>query len=115
MGRGAFAANYHAVPRMMRDIGIVVELSAGDADRLCGFFDPDLYVARDAARVAAAEDGVVNLVHVERLVKVDLIVRNDSESGRAELARRRRVSVEGHGLFRRRPRGPHHVEARPGP
>jgi hypothetical protein len=35
MVTGSFAANYYAVPRMTRDIDLVVELSAGDADRFC--------------------------------------------------------------------------------
>ena len=41
MVTGSFAANYYAVPRMTRDIDIVVELSAGVADRLCELFEPD--------------------------------------------------------------------------
>ena len=46
MVTGSFAANYSALPRMTRDIDIVVDLSSADADRLCALFDA-LY--RDAA------------------------------------------------------------------
>ena len=99
MVTGSFAANYYAVPRMTRDIDIVVELSAGETDRLCELFEPDFYVDRDAARAAIAEQGVFNLIHVERVVKVDLIVRKDSEYRRTELGRRRRASVEGGAFF----------------
>jgi hypothetical protein len=84
---------------MTRDIDIVVELAAGDVDRLCELFEPDFYVDRDAARVAVTEKGVFNLIHVERVVKVDFIVRKDSEYRGVELARRRRASVEERGFF----------------
>jgi hypothetical protein len=36
MVTGAVAASYYAVPRMTRDIDLVVELSARDVDRVCG-------------------------------------------------------------------------------
>jgi hypothetical protein len=99
MVTGSFAANYYAVPRMTRDIDIVVELSPGDADRLCEILEPDFYVDRDAARVAIGEQGIFNVIHAERIVKVDLIVRKDSEYRRGELRRRRRVSSEGGAFF----------------
>src|SRR6059036_3778870 len=87
MVTGSFAANYYAVPRMTRDIDVVVGLSAADEDRLCALFE------RDLVHTAVAEKGVFNLIHVERAVKVDFIVRKDSEYRRTELARRRRASV----------------------
>ncbi len=57
MVTGSIAANYYAVPRMTRDIDLVVELSAGDADRLCALFEGDFYVDQPAVRGAIAERG----------------------------------------------------------
>lgn len=99
MVTGSFAANYYAVPRMTRDIDVVVELLPGDADRVCALFEGDFYVDREAARAAVAAQGMFNLIHVDRVVKVDMIVRKDTDYRRAELARRRRASVEGGGFF----------------
>jgi hypothetical protein len=99
MVTGSFAANYYAVPRMTRDIDIVVELSAADAVRLFALFEGDFYLDRDAVQSAIAEQSVFNLIHTERVIKVDFIVRKDSEYRRAELARRRRISAEGREFF----------------
>jgi len=99
MVTGSMAANYYAVPRMTRDIDIVVELSIADIDQLCELFQGDFYVDRDTVRTAIAEQGVFNLIHMERVVKVDFIVRKDSEYRRTELARRRRASAEGREFF----------------
>ena len=95
MVTGSMAANYYAVPRMTRDIDIVVELSTADIDQLYELFQGDFYVDRDTVRTAIAEQSVFTLIHMERVVKVDFIVRKDSEYRRTELARRRRVSAEG--------------------
>jgi hypothetical protein len=99
MVTGSIAANYYAVPRMTRDIDIVVELSTADIDQLCDLFQGDFYVDRDTVRAAIAEQSVFNLIHMERVVKVDFIVRKDTEYRRAEFARRRRASADGREFF----------------
>jgi hypothetical protein len=90
---GSMAGNYYAVPRMTRDIDLVVELSAGDAERVCGLFESDFYVERDAVRDALADPGTFNLIHTAHVVKVDIVVRKDSEYRREEFQRRRRVAI----------------------
>jgi hypothetical protein len=57
MVTGSFAANYYAVPRMTRDIDLVVELSVGDADRFCALFEGDFYLDRDVVRAAIIDRG----------------------------------------------------------
>ena len=98
MVTGSFAANYYAVPRMTRDIDLVVELSAGDADRFCTLFEGDFYLDRAAVRAAITDRGAFNLIHLAHVVKVDCIVRKDSEYRRTEFARQRRGQIEGHGV-----------------
>ncbi|MBI1847926.1 MAG: hypothetical protein HYR86_13275 [Candidatus Rokubacteria bacterium] len=93
---GSMAGNYYAVPRMTRDIDIVVEVASADAGRVCALFESDFYVDRDAVAEAIASRGVFNIIHQAYLLKVDFIVRKDTEYRRVEFARRRRASVEGH-------------------
>jgi hypothetical protein len=99
---GSFAASYYAVPRMTRDIDLVVELSAADADRFCVLFEGDFYLDRDAVRAAIASRGAFNLIHLAHVVKVDCIVRKDR---RTEFARQRRGPIEGHELALVAPEG----------
>ena len=96
---GSMAANYYAVPRMTRDVDLVVEMSSGDAERICALFETDFYVDRDAARDAIAGRGTFNLIHTDLVVKVDFLVRKDSEYRREEFRRRRRMTVEDLHLF----------------
>lgn len=99
MVTGSMAINYYAVPRMTRDIDIVAGLSVADVDRVYDLFQSDFYVDADTLRAAIAERGVVNLIHIDRVVKVDLIVRKNSEYRRTEFGRRQRVSAEGKEFF----------------
>jgi hypothetical protein len=96
---GTMALNYYAVPRMTRDIDLVAELSVADAGRVHDLFRDDFYVDRDVVRQAIERQDVFNVIHTGLVVKVDIVVRKDSDYRREEFARRRRVSLEGHRLF----------------
>jgi hypothetical protein len=99
MVTGSIAMNYYAMPRMTRDIDIVVELSPGDADRIYEIFHGDFYVDQDLVRRSVEEQGMFNMIHGAYVVKVDFVVRKDTDYRRHEFSRRRRVRVEGQDLF----------------
>jgi hypothetical protein len=96
---GSVAMNHYAVPRMTRDIDLVVELSAAEVDRVCGLFEGDFYVDRQAVRDAVEGPAAFNMIHTALVVKVDVIIRKDTEYRRTEFARRRRLMVEGQESF----------------
>lgn len=91
---GSMAMNYYATPRMTRDIDLVVALSAADGTRIRGLFEPDYYVP-DNIEQAILSVGIFNLVHIESVIKVDIIVRKNEEYRRAEFERRLAVELEG--------------------
>ena len=99
MVTGSMAVNYYAVPRMTRDIDVVVELSPQDTDRLCNIFQNDFYIDREAVQRSINEKGMFNIIHSALVIKVDFVVRKDSDYRREEFSRKRRVTVEGHDLF----------------
>lgn len=92
---GSLALTYYAQPRMTRDIDLVVELDAGDAMRIPQLFQPDYYVSADDADRAVRTRGMFNLFHLEKLVKLDLIVRKDEAYRRHEFGRRVRGKLGG--------------------
>lgn len=85
---GSTAMNYYGQPRMTRDIDVVIELPEAGVDRFVDTFAGDFYCHPDAVRTAVAQRGLFNLIHLERLVKVDFIVRQDTPYRREEFARR---------------------------
>ncbi len=91
---GSMAMNYYATPRMTRDIDLVVALSAADSALIRSLFEPAYYVP-DNLEQAIASIGIFNLVHVESVIKVDIIVRKNEDYRRAEFERRMAVDLEG--------------------
>jgi hypothetical protein len=90
---GSFAMAHYAVPRMTRDLDIVVELQRQDVPRLVAAFAPDFYVDADAALGAVAAERLFNLLHFGSGIKVDLIVRKSSDYRLLEFSRRRSVEM----------------------
>jgi hypothetical protein len=92
---GSIALSYYAQPRMTRDIDLVVELSKRDPKSLAALFTPDYYVAEADVTRALATSGMFNILHLGKLVKLDLIVRKDTAYRRHEFERRKRVPMPG--------------------
>jgi hypothetical protein len=91
---GSMAMNYYAQPRMTRDIDLVVALGPGDVDRVVGLFCADYYISREAVDGSIAHQSLFNLVHQESVIKVDCIVRKQSEYRLTEFSRRQRIKIE---------------------
>ena len=92
---GSFALSYYAQPRMTRDIDVVIELSGRDATSVTGVFHPEYYVSEADVSRAIAEQGMFNILHLEKVVKLDFIVRKDAPYRRQEFERRQRVTLPG--------------------
>jgi hypothetical protein len=96
---GSMAANFYTVPRMTRDIDLVVELSEQDVDRVADLFQQDYYIDRDMVAEAVRNESMFNLIHNELFVKVDCVVRKDTDYRLEEFARRRPVVIAGQRAF----------------
>jgi hypothetical protein len=92
---GSFALNYYAQPRMTRDIDLVVALEPKDAEALMALFENDYYVPRNSLFRAIANHSLFNIIHSESIVKVDCIVRKDTEYRRLEFDRRQEIAIDG--------------------
>lgn len=96
---GSLAANYYAVPRLTRDIDIVVEILYSDRDKVFRVFEKDFYFDRNAMLQAVEYEGMFNIIHYESVFKVDFIVRKDSEYRKAEFQRKHRVEFGGTSIW----------------
>ena len=90
---GSMAMNYYAQPRMTRDIDVVITISPVDVGRIVALFRPDYYVSEESIRESLAHESVFNLIHQESVIKVDCIIRKNSEYRKTEFERRQRISV----------------------
>jgi predicted nucleotidyltransferase len=92
---GSFVLGAYTIPRMTRDVDVVVELAPEAGRRLPGLLGEEFYCDEVAVQRAIAQKRLFNVVHQQTLVKIDMIVRKDSPHGQAEFARRRRLPIDG--------------------
>lgn len=90
---GSFALGYYGKPRMTRDLDFVVALMERHVGGLVKAFSPDFYIDEDDARTAIRSQRMFNLMHLATGIKVDLIVRKDTEYRQVEFARRKPVQL----------------------
>jgi len=94
MVSGSIAANYYTVPRMTRDIDIVIELKAEDSYKLIDLFQKDFYVDRKVIEREILRQGMFNLIHNEYVVKIDFILKKNSAYEQTAFRRKKSVSIE---------------------
>ena len=90
---GSVAMNYYAIPRMTRDIDIVIELQGKDVITMVNLFKDDYYVDRGSIEKAVNNQGMFNIIQNEYVIKIDFIVRKSDEYRQIEFQRRRQITL----------------------
>lgn len=90
---GSLAANFYEVPRMTRDIDIVVELHKPDIEKVLQTFQDAFYIDKDAVVDAVERREMFNIIHNDTVFKVDFIVRKPSSYRHTEFQRKQRVPL----------------------
>lgn len=88
---GSMALVNYAVMRMTADIDIVMQLSSKDGENIIREFEPDFYIPHNRIRDSIARKFMFNLLHLEKLVKIDCVVRKDNEFQREAFSRRKKI------------------------
>lgn len=91
---GSMAGNYYTVPRMTRDIDIVIELQKIDIDKFVDIFGDDFYTDKEMIEGEVMRRGMFNLIHNKYIIKIDFIVRKDSDFQKSAFLRRKKVLIE---------------------
>ena len=93
---GSFAANFYAVPRMTRDIDIVIEIhKPTDTHMLMQLFQNEFYIDKASIDEAQKTYGMFNIIHNEFIFKIDFIIRKNTPYSYTEFQRKNRVLFDG--------------------
>ena len=90
---GSVAMNYYTIPRMTRDIDIVIELD--DIDSFYNNFKDEYYIDRAMIEDAIKNQYMFNIIHLKEVMKIDFIIKKNTEYRKIEFERRRMVNIEG--------------------
>ena len=99
MMTGSMAMAIYSVPRMTRDVDLVVDVKPVEVDKIVSLFSKDCYIDRDSVRQAVDAHSMFNIIHNKWVVKADFIIRKDEEYRREEFARRQKVVIENMTIF----------------
>lgn len=96
---GSFAANFYAVPRMTRDIDLVIEIQKQDVEKILQLFEKDFYIDKASIEEALQYQSMFNIIHQESVFKIDFIIRKHHPYRKAEFQRRRQIQWNGQPLW----------------
>jgi hypothetical protein len=91
---GSVALNHYTIPRMTLDIDMVIEL---DEDKLKVFlsgFDQYYYLNPDAVIEETKRAGMFNVIDYKTGIKIDFIVRKNTDYRKLEFSRRKQIGIE---------------------
>ncbi len=88
---GSMAMVNYAMMRMTADIDVVIEVSSHDAEKIINGFEPDYYVPHGRVKDAISRKVMFNLLHQEKLVKIDCVIRKETEFQKTAFSNRKKV------------------------
>ena len=90
MVSGSIALNIYAIPRMTRDIDIVIELTENRINEFTDLF-PDSYFEEEVIKEEIRRKGMFNIIDHSTGFKIDFIIRKETEYFIQAFKRRQRI------------------------
>ncbi len=90
MVSGSVALNIYGIPRMTRDIDIVIELSKDRIDEFANLF-PNSYFDKKVIRDEIKRQGMFNIIDHSTGFKIDFMIRKETEYFNFAFQRRKRI------------------------
>ena len=87
---GSIAANYYTIPRMTRDVDIVIELKNSDIEKFFNIFKNDFYIDKSMVKEEVFQSGMFNIIHNKFVVKIDFIVKKETEFQKIAFSRKKK-------------------------
>ena len=84
---GSIAMSYYSIPRMTRDIDIVIEID--NVDKFYNLFKDDYYVDIEMIKNSVYHQSMFNIIHSTEIIKIDFIIRKDSDYRKKEFNRKK--------------------------
>lgn len=92
MVSGSIAMSYYVLPRMTRDIDIVIEIN--DPEKFYNIFKDDYFVDLKMVKDAINRKQMFNIIHLNEIIKIDFIIRKDEHYRINEFNRRRKIKID---------------------
>ena len=95
MVSGSLALNVYCIPRLTMDVDIVIELDQTNLEMFLQIFSSGYYLNEDTVRKELKRRGMFNVIDHQSGLKIDFIIRKDSEYRMLEFSRKRLTHLDG--------------------
>ena len=92
---GSVAMSTYTIPRMTRDIDIVIELKEDQIEEFADIFESRFYIYKEGISEEIKRRGMFNVIDNESGYKIDFIIRKNSLFNRTEFKRKVRGTAFG--------------------
>lgn len=92
---GSVAMNAYTMPRMTRDIDIVIELVPNTLDIFLEIFEHNFYFHRESIEEEIKRQGMFNVIDHRSGYKIDFVVKKNAPFRNEEFRRKKRSNVLG--------------------
>lgn len=82
--------NLYAIPRLTRDVDIVIELEYEKVEAFLSMFE-NAYFSKEGVFTEVKRKGMFNIIDFETGFKIDFILRKETEYGRVAFQRRKLI------------------------
>ncbi len=96
---GSVAMNFYTIPRMTRDIDIVILIDNNDIDKIFAIFKDDYYIDKDMIKDAVKNLSIFNIIHLKEVIKIDFIIRKDDEYRILEFNNRKKIKIDNNDVY----------------
>lgn len=91
---GIVAMGFYTIPRMTRDVDIVIEMGTHEVEPFTQSFQ-DFYIHRPSVEEETQRRGMFNLIDLQTNYKIGFILRKPSEYAAVAFSRRRKITQNG--------------------
>jgi hypothetical protein len=91
---GSLAVNVYCIPRMTLDIDIVIDLDKVNLNDFLEIFTTGYYLNKETVKQEIMRKGMFNIIDHRTGLKIDFIVRKDTEYRRLEFSRKTHKVLE---------------------
>ncbi len=95
MVTGSMVLSVYSIPRMTRDIDIIIQVSTRDVGKIIALFRNEFYIDEASVRQAIFDRGMFNIIHNTTVIKIDFIVRKDEPYRIEEFSRKKTSMIDG--------------------
>ncbi|MEX2231962.1 MAG: DUF6036 family nucleotidyltransferase [Cyclobacteriaceae bacterium] len=92
---GSLAMSAYTIPRMTRDIDIVIDLDVNDIETFLQIFSPNFYFHRPGIEEEIRRRGMFNVIDHRSGYKIDFVVKKNTPYRKVEFERKRQAVIFG--------------------